>query len=222
MRYQDVNSRLTAHITSLRAVIAGLMIMIGLLGYAWHAARTAIRIHIPPDLRSGAVVKADDLAPAHVYAFAAYIFQQLNHWDSNGESDYGQQIFRMAAYLTPDFREYLSNDLALRGQRGELSGRVRSIQPVAGRGYEERRVTVIDPQTWQVWLDMSIQETVRGMDVKQVRIRYPLTVVRYDVDPELNPWGLALSGFGAEGPQRIDMNEETEISRARGGHETGP
>ncbi|CAD6880583.1 hypothetical protein [Methylomonas albis] len=209
MRYHDVNSRLEAHIHTLRTVIAGLMVLLLLLGYAWHAARSDIRIHIPPDLRSGAVVKADDIAPAHVYAFAAYIFQQLNHWDRDGETDYGQQIFRMAAYLTPDFREYLSNDLAIRGKRGELAGRVRSIQPVAGRGYEDRRVEVIDPHTWLVWLDFTIQETVRGMDVKQVHIRYPITVVRYDVDPELNPWGLALSGFAGDGPTRIQAHEQT-------------
>ena len=44
-------------------------------------------------------------------------------------------------------------------------------------------------------LDMELIETVRGMTVKNPIIRYPLRVVRYAVDPELNPWGLALDGW---------------------------
>jgi integrating conjugative element protein (TIGR03746 family) len=95
------------------------------------------------------------------------------------------------------------NDMDIRGKRGELTGRVRVIQPIVGQGYEERRVDVIDADTWVIWLDYRIQETVRGMEVKHLKIRYPLRVVRYNVDPETNPWGLALDGFGTEGPQKI-------------------
>lgn len=217
MRYQDVNSSLTAHIQTLRILLGVLVIFIVLIGYGWHSARTELRIHLPPDLRSGAVVSVDQIAAPNVYAFAAYIFQQLNHWRSDGETDYGQQIFRMAAYCTPAFQEYLSNDLDLRGKRGELSGRIRSIQALPGRGFEERRVTVIDTQTWLVWLDFSLQETVRGMNVKTIQIRYPLRVVRYDIDPELNPWGLALDGFGGDGPQHIkDSANQPDVFSAQG------
>ena len=211
MRYQDLNSSLEAHIKTLRIILGVLALFIVLIGYGWHAARTDIRIHLPPDLRSGAVLTADQIEAPNVYAFAAYIFQQLNHWDSNGETDYGSQIYRMAAYLTPDFREYLAHDLDLRGRRGELSGRIRSIQPVPGQGFEERRVDVINPQSWLVWLDFAIQETVRGMDVKTIQVRYPLRVVRYDIDPELNPWGLALDGFGGKGPQRITVKTDGTV-----------
>ena len=43
--------------------------------------------------------------------------------------------------------------------------------------------------------------------VKQTAIRYPLRVVRLSVDPETNPWGLALDGFATEGPQRLSEAE---------------
>ena len=203
MRYIDLNSSLEAHITTLRAAIGVLVILNLFLWYGWHEAKNDLRIHIPPDIRSGAILKADDITPPNVYAFAAYIFQQLNHWASDGEKDYGMQIFRTAPYLTPDFREYLSNDLDIRGKRGELTGRVRVIQAIPGQGYEERRVDVVDTNTWVIWLDYSIQETVRGMEVKHLKIRYPVRVVRYDVDPETNPSGLALDGFSEQGPQRL-------------------
>lgn len=213
-RYKDENSTLKSHIDSLRIVIGVQVMLIFALWYGWHQSKNDIRVHIPPDLRSGAVLQADAVAPSNVYAFANYIFQQLNHWEKDGETDYGKQIFRMSAYMTPDFREFLTNDLELRGKRGELTGRQRGIQPIPGHGYEERRVDVLDFNTWLVWLDFSIDETVRGMDVKSLNIRYPIRVVRYSINPEINPWGLALDGFGGEGPQRLgDENQKEGVQQ---------
>ena len=51
--------------------------------------------------------------------------------------------------------------------------------------------------------DAVIEETVAGMEVKHTRIRYPLRIVRYDVDRELNPWGLAIDCF-AEAPSKLE------------------
>jgi hypothetical protein len=34
-----------------------------------------------------------------------------------------------------------------------------------------------------------------------------LRVVRLSVDPETNPWGLALDGYGATGPRRLSEAE---------------
>ncbi len=207
MRYTDLNSSLEAHITTLRVIIAILVLIIIGLWVGWNGSKNDMRIHIPPDLRSGAILQADEVATANVYAFAFYIFQQLNHWPENGVEDYGSQIFSIAPYLTPEFREYLINDLDIRGKRGELNGRTREMHPVPGKGFEERRVDLLDADTWVVWIDYKIRESVRGMEIKNVMIRYPIKVVRYDVNPEVNPWGLALSGFGAEGPKRLTAED---------------
>ena len=53
--------------------------------------------------------------------------------------------------------------------------------------------------------DAEIDETVRGVPVKKVAIRYPLVVTRFEVDPEANPWGLALDCFAEDGPARLDL-----------------
>src|SRR5690606_25302519 len=142
-----------------------LLLIVG-LWYGWHQSRNDIRLHIPPDLRSGALLKPDEVPPPNVYAFAHYIFQQLNHWEENGETDYGKHVFRLAAYLPAVLRQFLTHDVQLGGKRGGVSGRVRGIRPVPGHGYEERRVDVLDRSTWVAWLDFRIEETVRGMDVK--------------------------------------------------------
>ncbi len=203
MRYADLNESLKSHVVTLRIGLSILFMTNILLWYGWNSSQNDIRIHIPPDIRSGAVLKADEISPPNIYTFAGYIFQQLNHWIESGYKDYGMQIFKMSPYLTPKFREYLINDLKVRGKKGELTGRTRSIHPVAGQGYEEQRVDLVDKDTWIVWLDFNIKETVGGMQIKNLLIRYPIKVVRYEVNPEINPWGMALDGFAKEGPKRL-------------------
>ena len=216
-RYRFAIDNVRSHLRSLWAVIAIQAIVIAALWFGWSQAPRQLTVHIPPDLRSGAVLAADAIAPANVYAFAFYIFQQLNRWPEDGARDYGRAIFRVAPYLTPRYRADLIAELEQKGQQGELAYRVRGLQPIPGHGYEERRIDVLDGQTWIVWLDVDLLESVKGMTVKRTAIRYPLRVVRYAVDPEANPWGLALDGFGAEGPRRLDAAERVDTGSAEGG-----
>lgn len=212
MRYRRQIDNVRAHIWSLRVVIGILLVIIALMWIGWNNAPRAIRIHHPPDLRSGGVMGIDEVPPANIYAFGHYIFQQLNRWPADGARDYGAQIYRLAPYLTPRYRAELLADLDTRGRRGELTGRVRGMYEVPGHGYEERRVEILGNGAWVVWLDLAINETVRGMTVKQTVVRYPLRIVHYDVDPEANPWGLALDGF-AEDPRRVTDQEMEDIGR---------
>ncbi|MCG8033805.1 MAG: TIGR03746 family integrating conjugative element protein, partial [Candidatus Thiodiazotropha taylori] len=55
----------------------------------------------------------------NVYAFAFYIFQQLNRWPDDGAKDYGKAIFRISPYVTPRYRTDLMTDLEQRGRKGE-------------------------------------------------------------------------------------------------------
>ncbi len=203
-RYEIDNVR--SHLRSLWAVI-GLQLLISVaLWIGWMRMPSNITVHIPPDLRSGSVMALDEVPPANVYAFAFYIFQQLNRWPEDGAEDYGKAIFRIAPYLTPKFRSTLIADMEAKGKQGELAHRVRSLQAILDSGYEERRVVVLSKDVWVVWLDLELNESVKGMTIKHTRIRYPIRVVRYAVDAEANPWGLALDGFAAEGPKRLGKN----------------
>lgn len=210
MRYRKEIDNVRAHVMTLRGVIGVQLVIFLLVWYGWLSAPEHLRVHVPPDLRSGAVLAVEDIPPANVYAFAHYIFQQLNHWPENGDKDYAAAIYRLSAYLTPRYREELEGDLALRGRRGELTYRRRGVQELPGHGYEERRIEVLGNDAWLVWLDLSISEWVQGMTVKQTAVRYPVRVVRYAIDPERNPWGLALDGFGDQGPRRLADGEVKE------------
>lgn len=210
-RYEIDNVR--SHLRSLWAVIGLQLVVILALWIGWMRMPSTITVHIPPDLRSGSRLALDEVPPPNVYSFAYYIFQQLNRWPNNGAEDYGRAIFHIAPYLTDAYRNTLVTDMDDRGKRGELAHRTRSLQALPGVGYSEERVDVLSADAWVVWLDLELQESVKGMTIKKTRIRYPLRVVRLAIDPEANPWGLALDGFAGSGPERLRPDTQPEHSR---------
>jgi len=212
-RYRTEIDNVRAHLRSLWTVIGLQFVVILVLWFGWSQAPKQLTVHVPPDLRSGATLSVNEAPAANVYAFAFYIFQQLNRWPENGAKDYGKAIFRISPYVTPRYQSELLADLELKGRQGELAYRVRGVQEIAGHGYEERRVDVLAPGVWVVWLDLNLVESVKGMTVKQTAIRYPLRVVNLAVDPEANPWGLALDGFASEGPRRLSEPERDEDAK---------
>lgn len=186
--------------------IEALLILI--LGIGLMRAPSTLTIHIPPDLKTGAMVQPDAPLPANVYAFAVYIFQQLYRWPTDGATDFSNSIYALSGYLTPTYREALISDLESKAKRGELTGRERGMQELPGHCFSEERVRILQDGVWVVVVDMELLETVKGMSVKRKAIRYPLRVVRYDIDREANPWGLALDGFASGGPTALDVGEK--------------
>lgn len=206
-KYRHEIDNVRSHVRSLWIVIGIEVLAILILGFALVKAQDDVVVHLPPDLRSGATLTPDQIHPANVYAFAFYIFQQLNRWPDDGAEDFGNAIYSLSAYLTPKYRAALQKELELKGRRGELIHRVRGMQERPGHTFDELRVQVLTSGIWIVWLDLELQESVKGMSIKRTFIRYPLRVVRYAVDPEKNPWQLALDGFAEEGPRRLEEDE---------------
>jgi integrating conjugative element protein (TIGR03746 family) len=162
---------------------------------------------VPPDLRSGSTRKWWDVPPESVYAFTFYIFQQLNRWPANGEDDYPRNLQALSSYLTPSCRVYLQQDYEYRRNNGELRQRVRGIYEIPGRGYGDdpgARVKVLSEHDWIVTLDISADEYYSTEQIKRALVRYSIKVVRQDVDPEKNPFGLVLDCY-ASPPQRIEI-----------------
>src|SRR3546814_5326480 len=54
------------------------------------------------------------------------------------------------------------------------------------------RVKVVSDRDWIVTLDVSADEYYSSEQVKRALVRYPIKVVRLDIDPEHNPFGPAL------------------------------
>ncbi|MBW8833419.1 MAG: TIGR03746 family integrating conjugative element protein [Burkholderiales bacterium] len=150
-----------------------------------------------------------------VYTFAFYIWQQVNHWKTDGTKDYGDQLYALQSFLTPTCREQLVADMEQRSASGELARRTRAVMEIPGLGYSEERVLVQGGNAWKVLLDTQVQETQANVPVKDAYIRYPLRVVRFDVDREKNPWQLAIDCFGGERPARLDAKA---VAVSQAGH----
>jgi hypothetical protein len=60
-RYEIDNVR--AHLRSLWAVIAIQVVIIAALWFGWSGAPERLTVHIPPDLRSGAVLAVNEVSP---------------------------------------------------------------------------------------------------------------------------------------------------------------
>ena len=86
-RYRLEIDNVRAHLRSLWIVIGLQGLIILALWIGWSQAPKQLRVYVPPDLRSGAVLAAEEVPPANVYAFAFYIFQQLNRWPENGATE---------------------------------------------------------------------------------------------------------------------------------------
>ena len=56
---------------------------------------------------------------------------------------------------------------------------------------------------------MQIEETLLGESVKTRYINYPIRVVRYNVDPQSNIFGLAIDCL-ADKPRRIKIEKEKQ------------
>lgn len=219
-RFRNEVAHLSAHVKTLRLALGALFIATLFCAAGWWHAPRDLTIHVPPDLRSGSVRKWWDVPPESVYTFAFYVFQALNRWPTNGEVDYAKNIEALSPYFTPACQSYLKRDFTWRGDHGELRDRVRGVYEIPGRGYGEdptRRVEVLSENDWIVTLDLTVDEYYGGDLVKRAFVRYPLRVIRYDVDPQRNPFGLALDCF-ASPPQRI----ATPTSSASGAKARSP
>lgn len=201
------------HILTLRVICGVLVVCLFVAFIGWMRAPDKLTIHNPPDLRSGSTRAWWEVPLPTVYAFSFYIFQQLNAWPKDGEVDYPRKIAQLSAYLTPSCRAYFEKEAAYRTTLGELKGRSRVVYEIPGRGFSEDKVRVIDRDHWVVRLDLVADEYFSAEPVKRATVRYPVKVVRWEGDPESNPFGLALDCYDGT-PQRLEAADQNkEVSQ---------
>jgi integrating conjugative element protein (TIGR03746 family) len=199
-----------SHANTRRLFLGLTIVSVVAMALLW-AKPKQIDLHINPDLRAGdQVTVSNGTAPVpnpNVYSFAYYVWQQVNRWQTDGGADYGTQIYNFQSYLTPRCQAQLQGDMEARSRSGELRMRTRQITEIPGLGFQDNRVLSEGPAAWNVLLDMQVMETFRGQAVKDTFVRYPVRVVRFDVDRERNPFRLALDCFGSNKPARIDVKD---------------
>lgn len=208
-RFKNIVDAQKKHILSLHLVIVALVVVCLFEAFGWSKAPDKLTIHVPPDLRAGSTRLWWDIPPENVYGFGLYLFTQLNRWPTNGEVDYKKNIDAYQYYLTPKCKAVLEDDYNTRSYAGELHNRVRGVYEILGRSYADDptfRVKQLDKNTWQVNLDINADEYYLSEPVKRAVARYPLRIIRFDSDPDKNPYGLMIDCFTST-PQKLEIAE---------------
>lgn len=202
-----------------RAFALSLIVALAGIYAAWSHPKT-LDLNFAPSMATGGSVQVRDgvapVASTSVYGFGYYIWQQLNRWQKDGSKDYGTQIYDFQSYITPSCQEQLKADLKKRSGSGELRSRTRQVTEIPGYSFQEARVIAEGSSAWTVLLDMQVVETLNGTEVKNTYVRYPLRIVRFEVDRERNPFQLGLDCFGNNAPERIDPHDSAVKSLRKG------
>lgn len=205
MRFQHALANAWLSIKILWIALGALVLINLALIIGWHQAQKSIRVYIPPQIPvSGITQSASHIPLSSIYSFAFYIWQGINYWPENGLTDYKKNIDQFSPFLTPKFKQALLRDVQERQAHGELQDRLRHLQGANGSTFEVKDIESLGHDTWIVHLHMRLSEhmNMNGNAVKDVVLNYSLRVVCYDINPQKNPWGLALDGF-VENPERI-------------------
>lgn len=197
-----------SHIRSLRAALGFMTFVAIFTAFGWYSAGKSFTVHNPPDLSSGSSRPWWEVPKPNVYDFAVNLFGQINRWQKDGAQEYAKNLHLYEYYLTPQCQKVLKQDEQTKRTKGELSGRERSLSPIPGYGYADWRVTTHSKDSWTVFADMELKEYIDGTLVKHNYTRWPLRIVRYDVDADSNPWKLAIDCFdGAAREIRFSKEE---------------
>lgn len=184
-----------AHIRTMYAVLIVALMFMVFLWWGWKDSPRWIRVSMPPDLRSGAVLKPDEYNAATVAAFTTLYFQEVNRWQEDGEKDFPSVIHRNQAYFTPAYYDSLIEKMNTKHSDGELSGRQRFVIMEEGaQTYNSDSVKTLIDGSWVVDLQYTLVERMANLEVKRIKIKTPMRVVRLQINPESNVWGLALDG----------------------------
>ena len=207
MRYRNAvfAEQSSRRILSIVAILE--FVIIAYMWFGWYSAPTNLRITIPPDIRNGATIRPSEVDAANMYQFALHIYQQLNRWQTDGETDYPKNIYRLQAFLTEKYKNELLTRASEKKKLGELQRRTRTVQQLADHMYEPKLVKYIGNGVWGVEIQLLLEEyhNQTGMKIKEVKLLAPLRIVESNVDAEKNPWGWLLDGDS--GSIRIQESE---------------
>ena len=204
--YRDGLVKRDVLIKFLFVVITGQFLIISFLMSFSYELKKEQLIRIPADLRYTTRQKISETHESQIYSFAYYILQQVYTWRENGEEDFKSNIYFMQSYLTMRMRSQLTDELNIKIKNNELKNRVRYVVEIPGSGYKRESVQKIGDGRWLVHLKLTVKEYLQKKEIKSINIHYPVYVVHYDVDPELNDHALALDGYSHNGPKKIDEN----------------
>ncbi|PLA73961.1 hypothetical protein CYQ88_08330 [Hydrogenovibrio sp. SC-1] len=219
--YKDKRANDISHINTLRFVIGSLILtLIISLGINFIQAQEpeAQRLSLPPELKYGASLSTGKINSWEIYNFTGAIYQQLNTWLTNGETDYIDNIKKYSALFTHRFIAQKHKEFTKKKNRLELKDRQRSLSPLGDYSetdhcgnYHDTCVKNLGAGRWKVWLDINLREWQQASkdtlpyELKNLKLRVPFLVIYDDTNTEYNPWGLKIDYEFTNEIQKISL-----------------
>lgn len=180
-----------------------------------------ITVHQPPDRMISSYSPIMEIPKHKAYAFAKDITQMLMLWPENAKKDFVDNMSKLQHYLTDDAKVSIYNfvnnpheelgfwgDDRISSQR--LSGLQRKLFPHQTEYYRESSVVSLDGgDTFVVYLDFVVEDTMLNSEIFEGTIRYPVIVRRWPVSYAKNEQGLAWGGLLGN-PERIQHEKVTK------------
>ena len=176
MKQYNKLSALESHIFTLRLIIVGLLAVLFVTVPLIIIKPEELTINVPPDLSIGATITPGKIYKSNVYQAGYYFFSVINNWKLSGAKEYEQLINSYQCYVTPKMFQYLKKHYQAKLAARELD-RKRYIN-VINQYSPNDNVKAITQDSWVVFLDVQISEYTFNTLIKDVKARYPLTVVR--------------------------------------------
>lgn len=197
-RKEDADAKI---ITLQKYFIGILLIICTAFFIGWATAPSRLTVYIPPEVQNGSTIKAGTIPLPLIYSFAYELWQEINYWPQDGNTDYKKNIQDFWPYLTNQFKAELLTEYEDLKKSNQLQ-RVRHVEGLSGAAYQTSNVRKIDNDTWEVNLKMRLTEYKNNQVIKDIVVLYPLKITRVNLSPRQNPYGLAIAGFTSE-PKRL-------------------
>lgn len=169
---------------------------------AFVTVKNDVTIHVPPDLRGGATLKEKNIPPENVYLFSSNIWKAINYWEEDGKEEMTENLDMYQCYITPTFRRYLKYQHQQRLNAGMTKNVARTASSIKDSPFGPDKITEEGTGQWETILDLRVEESLGTNIIRNVPLRYHLTVVADDSSSHCNPWGMKISGLKKE-PVRL-------------------
>lgn len=191
-------------------IIAGLFIIcISSIGLGFYLAKT-ITIKVDSSMPRSVTMTRGDVSPIYVFSFVERILAKVYRWKKDGKEDYKANIELLSNYMTPLCKKYLLEDADYRFKTGELTNRVRRIDPAQTKGISEL-VMSNPPNSWDVRTQYDLYESMNGLSIKEGRYYWDVRVIKDSSDVGLNQYGLLLDcPFLSNTPKKINKEEKAK------------
>jgi len=171
-------------------ILLQFVLMLVLAVVAFYGFKT-VKVKIDPGLDASKTYVRGQVDDAYVYSFTDGLLQALYTWKDDGQEDYERNIETLKGFITPGCYESLKKDQKFRLTHGELRNRVRLMIPVQfAEGAEQVRFD--PPGKWLVRLQYDMQETIKGVPIKDGRYYWDVPVIKDSSRKHLNRFELSV------------------------------